>query len=95
MAASLTDRLKSAMPLNQAADLFSHRPHIATMHRWCLRGCRGIRLRSWMQGGVRVTTPAAVEEFLLALNRDDPAEDADDTARRSREAGAALEKLGC
>lgn len=95
MSASLTERLKSAMPLNRAADLFARRPHVATMHRWCLRGCRGVKLRSWMQGGVRVTTPEAVEEFLVALNRDNSDDEPDEVARRGEEAGEALKKLGC
>jgi len=92
--ATLVDKLKTALTLNQAADLFPRRPHIATMHRWCLRGCRGVKLRSWMLGGVRHVTPEAVEEFLLALNREGTSESPDESARRSREAGQALQALG-
>jgi hypothetical protein len=93
-AVTLVDTLKAALTLNQAADLFPRRPHVATMHRWCLRGCRGVKLRSWMIGSVRHTTPDAVEEFLRELNRGNEAEVSENSARRSAEAGKALEALG-
>ncbi|MFO1042230.1 MAG: DUF1580 domain-containing protein [Planctomycetaceae bacterium] len=91
---TLAQRFMGGLTLSQAADLFSNRPHVATMHRWCLKGTRGVKLRSWLVGGVRCTDAKAVEEFLLALNRDN-SEVVDDSDQRSSEAGAALEKLGC
>ena len=50
------------------------RPHIATLHRWITRGCRGVVLESFLVGGARCTTAAFVEKFLAALNA--PAETA-------------------
>jgi hypothetical protein len=44
------------------------RPHIATLHRWITRGCRGVTLESFLVGGARCTTAALVEKFLSALN---------------------------
>jgi len=95
--ATLTGALKDAMTLKQAAAYFPRRPHIATIWRWCTNGCHGVKLESWMIGGMRVTTPAAIEEFLQALNadRDPPRESEADRLRRAREAGRALEALGC
>lgn len=96
VAATLTDSLKDALTLAQAAHLFSPVPHIATLHRWATRGTRGVKLATWLRGGVRVTTHAACEQFLRDLNAntsvdsDSPA----DAARRSREAAKALEALG-
>ena len=94
-ATKIAQRFKGGLTLSQAADLFAKRPHVATLHRWCLKGTRGVKLRSWLVGGVRCTDAEAVEEFLLALNRDNSDVDSDDTARRGREAGEALETLGC
>ncbi len=96
--ATLTEKLKDAISLSQAVDFVPRRPHVATIWRWATRGVRGIKLQTWMSGGTRVTTPQALEEFLLALNAGQPADDAEtdaDLARRAKEASAALEKLGC
>lgn len=94
--ATLTSSLRDALTLAQAAHLFAPVPHVATIWRWATRGTRGVRLASWTVGGRRVTTPQAVEEFLQTLNSAAPVtESADDSARRAREAGAALEKMGC
>lgn len=94
---TLTQSLRDAVTLAKAAHLFSPVPHVATLWRWATRGTRGVRLASWTVGGRRVTTPQAVEDFLRALNADADreAETADDAQRRSREAGKALEALGC
>ena len=96
VSASLTDSLKDALTLAQAAHLFAPVPHIATLHRWATKGARGTRLKSWLRGGVRVTTPAAVEQFLRDLNAgaEHPGDSPTDAARRSREAGRALEAIG-
>ena len=40
------------------------RLHTSTFHRYRLRGLRGIRLRTWLIGGRRMTTRAAVRRFL-------------------------------
>ena len=93
---NLTDSFRDALPFVQAAHLFSPVPHVATLHRWATKGARGVKLASWLRGGVRVTPPKAVEQFLRDLNTgaDDPDDSPSDAARRSREAGKALEALG-
>ncbi len=92
---SLTDRLRNAITLPQAAQLFSPVPHSATVWRWCLKGTRGVKLESWIRGGQRVTTPEAVERFLLALNAaDEPGtESADEFAKRAKSENAALKAV--
>ena len=40
------------------------RPHIATVHRWRLRGARGVRLDSILVGGKRFTSTEAIERFI-------------------------------
>ncbi len=91
---SLTDIIADAISLTDAARLYHC--HVASTWRHATKGVRGIRLQTWMVGGKRMTTPAAVEEFLRGLNAgaDDPGDSPSDTARRSREAGRALEALG-
>jgi hypothetical protein len=43
-------------------------PNLATVWRWSDRGVRGVKLETWMVGGRKVTTPAAVDRFLAALS---------------------------
>lgn len=98
VAASLTETLKDSISLAKATRLFASPPHIATLHRWTTQGVRGVRLQTWIVGGKRVTTPAAVERFLTALNAtDEPSEPVEpggvDTGRASL-AGAKLAALG-
>lgn len=46
------------------------RLHVATVHRWSLRGVRGHRLESVRVGGRLLTSRQAVHRFLNALNTD-------------------------
>ena len=79
--------------LSQAAKLPSlkrngRHPDITTIWRWASRGVRGgIKLKSWIIGGSRVTTSAAIEEFLAELNGG-----AEPTAPASRKQRAANAK---
>ena len=41
--------------------------HVSTIHRWRLKGCRGVRLASFLRGGVRHTTREAIERFFDAV----------------------------
>jgi hypothetical protein len=45
---------------------------VGTLHRWCGRGVRGVRLRSRLVGGHRLTTRTWLAEFLAALNGELP-----------------------
>jgi hypothetical protein len=40
--------------------------HVSTIHRWRLKGCRGVRLETFLRGGIRHTTDAAVARFFAA-----------------------------
>lgn len=42
-------------------------PSSATLHRWRLRGIKGVRIASIMRGGRRYTTSHAVREFINAV----------------------------
>jgi hypothetical protein len=95
---AIAQQYREAIPLNRAVDFVPGRPNISTLWRWATKGVRGVRLGTIIVGGRRMTTPDMIETFLRALNSGEPLADeldAADLARRGREAGAALEKLGC
>lgn len=58
--------------LTEVQKILNRKIHLNTVHRWCLSGVRGHRLRSQIVGGRRFTTAAWVREFIAALN-DQPA----------------------
>ena len=39
--------------------------HVSTVHRWRMKGCRGVRLESFLRGGKRMTTREAIERFTV------------------------------
>ena len=65
---------------------------LVTMHRWCKEpGVRGVVLESWIQGGVRVSSDAAVERFIAALNGAKPGRTT--PAQRKRNVESARRRL--
>jgi hypothetical protein len=64
--------LREDQPLSlpDAADylgkLTGRKPHVSTLWRWCLRGCKGVRLDSLCIGGKRFVTATAIERFIEA-----------------------------
>ncbi len=40
------------------------RVHYATLHRWAMRGCRGVKLETVRVGGTLCTSEAAVVRFM-------------------------------
>jgi hypothetical protein len=40
------------------------KPHVSTIYRWCLKGCRGVLLESICIGGKRFVTATAIERFI-------------------------------
>lgn len=61
-----------AMSLPEAAayigKLTGSKPHLSTIWRWCLRGCKGVRLDSICIGGKRFVTAAALERFVAGTS---------------------------
>lgn len=43
------------------------RPHIATIHRWHQRGCKGVKLQTAFAGGHRRTTEKWVRQFFAEV----------------------------
>jgi hypothetical protein len=46
--------------------LTGQKPHVSTLHRWCLKGCKGVRLDSICIGSKRFVTATAIERFIEA-----------------------------
>jgi hypothetical protein len=81
------------LSMREAAKRLPTRPHISTVIRWAERGCRGIRLKTWLIGGVRVTSEQALSEFLSGLNGE-RVEITRATAERLNAAEKALDEAG-
>lgn len=77
------------LPVPAAVEIVTGvRPTPCTAWRWTTKGSRGRILKSWVLGGRRMTTVAAVEAFIEQRTADTtPAEPVDQT-----EVSAALEK---
>jgi len=64
--------------------------HVSTIHRWRMKGVRGVRLETFLRGGIRHTTDEAIERFFEAVTA---AADGDDTpVRTSRQRQRAIEQ---
>jgi hypothetical protein len=50
----------------EAARELPNRPHISTLHRWRLKGVRGVRLSTQLIGGRRYVSRHALVEFCAA-----------------------------
>jgi regulator of protease activity HflC (stomatin/prohibitin superfamily) len=58
---------ESLLTLRQAAKSLPGKLHVATLHRWRLRGVRGVKLESILVGGIRYTSEEALQRFADAL----------------------------
>jgi hypothetical protein len=56
------------LSLAAASRLLPSRPHLSTVWRWCLRGIRGVKLRTVIVGGRRYTTREYLNDFVAHLN---------------------------
>lgn len=59
------------LTLSQAAAALPGQPHLSTLHRWRLRGVRGIRLETCLIGGRRFTTEQWLRDFIEATSKAD------------------------
>jgi hypothetical protein len=64
------------LTLAEASHLLPGRPHLSTLMRWAFHGVKRIRLKTFVVGGRRYTTPDAIREFIeattAAANREPP-----------------------
>lgn len=66
------DRSEDLVAWRHAAKSIPGAPHISTLHRWRLRGVRGVRLESILIGGSRFTSRQAITRFIDACNAPTP-----------------------
>ena len=65
----MIDRANEALlSFAQASTFLPTRPHIATIHRWRMRGVRGVRLETTLVGGRRFTSKEAIERFFKRID---------------------------
>jgi hypothetical protein len=84
---------ETLIPIAEAARLVPGRPHLATLHRWIARGCRGIRLESILVGGRRFTSREAIARFIQGTSAQRDSTSALSTPSAAS-ADAALDELG-
>ena len=60
------------------------RPSVATIYRWSLRGCRGVRLETVQVGGTRCTSLEALQRFCERLSSAHPSDSEEAAVSRSR-----------
>lgn len=74
------------------------RKSLATLHRWRLRGVKGVRLESVKIGGLRYTSLEAIDRFIQAQNAgNEPAAPSITPSQRRKQSEAAraeLQKMG-
>lgn len=74
---------ENVFPINEAPKHIPSRPSIASVWRWCLYGCGGIKLESILMGGRRLTSSEAIQRFADA--RTSQADGTPAPARTSRQ----------
>ena len=66
-------RNESLIPFRQipawCKEHLGNRVHPSTVHRWRLRGCRGVKLETILAGGTRCTSAEALQRFFEATTR--------------------------
>jgi hypothetical protein len=66
---------------------------LATLHRWRLKGVRGVRLETILIGGLRYTSREAISRFIAAQNADESPTHVITPSQRKRLAEAAQAAL--
>ncbi len=59
--------------------------HHASIYRWAVNGCRGVRLETVQVGGMKVTSTEALERFVERLSNPSETDKADATGERARQ----------
>lgn len=64
---------ENVLSFADAAERLSRRragkkPHVATLYRWAMRGCRGVKLETLRVGGTLCTSVEALQRFCERLS---------------------------
>lgn len=68
-------------------------PHVSTLHRWRLKGVRGVKLETVLVGGTRYTSDEAIARFVAAQNADESPAPSISPSQRQRQSEAARKEL--
>lgn len=60
---------ESLLTMAEATKAFPNRPSLATLHRWCQKGSRGVKLESFLIGSYRYTSHEAIQRFIERCNQ--------------------------
>jgi hypothetical protein len=94
----MLEQITSGIRLTEAAKLVPGRNgkgvQVTTIKRWITHGCRGVRLRGWMVGGVWYTSREALEEFQRACTPESCRMQTRTPAETRRAALAAMKRMG-
>jgi len=67
---------------------------LTTLYRWALRGCRGVKLPTFLIGGCRYTSRGALNGFLAAINQRPSDAPSIANLQRDRDVEASLDREG-
>jgi hypothetical protein len=81
------------IPFQSASTHIPNRPHISTLHRWRLKGVRGVRLESILCGNNRFTSTEAIQRFIARLNEAEFSAPEITESQRLRDSVVAREEL--
>ena len=83
------------VPIDESGKYFPSKPSRPTIHRWWLKGIRGVKLETIVCGHKRFTSKEAIARFIAAQNAgESPVPAPTVTAKqRNRQAEAAMETL--
>lgn len=81
---------ESLLTFSVAARSLPGQPHVSTIHRWRLRGVRGIKLETALIGGIRYTSREALQRFSMRLTA--AADGTAPTIRTPRQREAAIRR---
>lgn len=65
---SIDLRTETILRFSEVTKQTPFKVHVSTLHRWRLRGVRGVKLETAMLGGGRVTSIEALERFVARVS---------------------------
>lgn len=77
-------KTEKLLTFSQATEFLPGKPNVCTIHRWRLRGCRGVRMDSILVGGIRYTSEEALQRFVDATTAIADGEEASPTRTRAQ-----------
>lgn len=84
---------ETPVPISQAPKHYpAGRPNISTVYRHFTRGCRGVRLETYVEGARRYTTVEAIRRFVERTTANSPGADPSPSRPTNRQREASISK---